>query len=85
MKKALITFVLFVIIQFIYAQQASNLFEPINVFDLEYAADPQISPDGSTVIYVRNFKDIMTDKNRSNLWMIDANGKKTPTLNFWPA
>ncbi|MEM9846856.1 MAG: S9 family peptidase [Bacteroidota bacterium] len=58
----------------IYAQTPSVL-EPLDVFDLEYASDPQISPDGKSIIYVRNFKDIMTDKNRSNLWMVSTDGK----------
>ena len=75
MKSALLTTLFCLIIGFTFAQQQANVFEPIDVFDLEYAADPQISPDGKTVVYVRNFKDIMTDKNRSNLWMIDASGK----------
>lgn len=48
--------------------------EPIDVFDLEFVSDPQISPDGQHIIYVRNFKDIMTDGNRSNLWMINFDG-----------
>ncbi|MEM9885860.1 MAG: S9 family peptidase [Bacteroidota bacterium] len=56
--------------------QKAAVFEPINVFDLEYASDPQISPDGKRIVYVRNFKDIMTDKNRSNLWMIAADGSQ---------
>ena len=45
-----------------------------DVFDLEYASDPQISPDGSRIVYVRNFFDIMTDRQRSNLWIIDFDG-----------
>ena len=65
MKSALTTLTLCIAFTLIYAQQKSNILEPIDVFDLEYAADPQISPDGSTVVYVRSFKDIMTDKNRS--------------------
>jgi len=43
----------------------------LDVFELEYASDPQVSPDGRYVVYVRNFKDIMTDGNRSNLWLLD--------------
>ena len=31
----------------------------IDVFQLEYGADPQISPDGERVVYVRSFMDIM--------------------------
>lgn len=49
-------------------------FQLKNVFDLEYASDPQISPDGERVVYVRNFMDIMTDKRRSNLWIINTDG-----------
>lgn len=49
-------------------------FQPIDVFQLEYASDPQISPDGQKIVYVRNFYDIMTDRRRSNLWIIDSDG-----------
>jgi len=45
-----------------------------DVFGLEYAADPQISPDGGRVIYVRRSMDIMNDRGRSNLWIVDADG-----------
>ena len=45
-----------------------------DVFELEIAADPQISPDGSRVAYVRNSMDIMTDRVRSNIWVVDARG-----------
>ena len=47
-------------------------FNPIDVFGLEYAADPQLSPDGQRIVYVRNSMDIMSDRRRSNLWIIDA-------------
>ncbi|MEM9840952.1 MAG: hypothetical protein AAF830_17625 [Pseudomonadota bacterium] len=30
-----------------------QIFEAATVFNLEYAADPQISPDGKSVLYVR--------------------------------
>ena len=45
----------------------NRYFEPIDVFSLEYATDPQISPDGDRIVYVRRFMDIMTDRTRSNL------------------
>ena len=70
--KDLLLFILLVLPFFGNTQ--SKVLEPINVFDLEYAADPQISPDGQTIVYVRNFKDIMKDGNRSNLWMINSDG-----------
>ena len=49
-------------------------FEPMDVFHLEYAADPQISPDGSQVVYVRTSMDIMKDRKRSELWIVGADG-----------
>ena len=45
-----------------------------DIFNLQIAADPQISPDGQRIVYVRQFADIMTDKRYSNLWMIDVDG-----------
>ena len=43
-------------------------------FSLQIAIDPQISPDGRQVVYVRQFADVMTDRRYSNLWIIDADG-----------
>ena len=48
--------------------------KPIDVFDLEMAASPQISPDGKRVIYVRQFADVMEDRRRSNLWIVNTDG-----------
>ena len=64
---------LFAIVPFSYSQVKSNL-ELIDIFNMEYVSDPQISPDGSRIIYVRNFKDVMTDKNLSNLWIVNFDG-----------
>ena len=33
-----------------------------DIFNLELAADPRISPDGKRVVYVRQFADIMDDR-----------------------
>src|SRR5262245_11755149 len=46
----------------------------MDVFQLEFAGDPQISPDGKRVVYVRQFCDVMTDKRYSNLWIVNADG-----------
>ncbi len=45
-----------------------------DVFQLEYASDPQISPDGAHVVFVRNFMDIMKDRERGNLWIVESDG-----------
>lgn len=56
------------------AENDSNLFLNTDVFELEIAADPQISPDGSRVVYVRNSNDIMIDRTKANLWIINSDG-----------
>ena len=61
------------------AQTKTNL-ELTDIFDYEFVSDPQISPDGSKIIYVRNFKDIMTDKNLSNLWIVNFDGSQNRPL-----
>ncbi len=56
-----------------HAQVQSQL-QLTDIFHYEFVSDPQISPDGSKVIFVRNFKDVMTDRNHSNLWMVNFDG-----------
>ncbi|CAN5169126.1 S9 family peptidase [soil metagenome] len=46
----------------------------MDIFDLEYASDPQIAPDGERIVYERNFMDIMQDRRRSNLWIVNVDG-----------
>lgn len=52
-----------------------------DLFSLEWGSDPQISPDGRTIAYVRESNDIMTDKARPTIWLIDvATGQQHPLL-----
>ena len=50
------------------------------MFQLEYTDDVQISPDGSRIVYVRVSHDIMTDRARRNLWMVNADGTNNRPL-----
>lgn len=60
--------------QLSFSQQQKLSFQPLDVFELEYAADPQISPDGSQIVYNRRGYDIMNDRSKGNLWIISSNG-----------
>lgn len=55
------------------AAQSKGL-APADLFDLEYAADPQLSPDGQWVAYVRQWSDITTDRRYSNVWIVRTDG-----------
>lgn len=50
-------------------------FSAADVFNLEYADNPQISPDGRRVAYERVSADIMTDRFRHAIWMVDESGR----------
>ncbi|MFD0797977.1 S9 family peptidase [Maribacter chungangensis] len=63
----------------VLGQTKTNL-QLTDIFNMEYVSDPQISPDGSQILYVRNFKDIMTDKNLSNIWLVNSDGSNNRPL-----
>ncbi len=50
--------------------------QPRDVFDLEWADNPALSPDGSRIVYQRNHFDIMSDRRRSHLWLLDVDGER---------
>ncbi|MCA9261492.1 MAG: PD40 domain-containing protein, partial [Planctomycetales bacterium] len=62
-------------------RDAQKRFRPLDVFSLVMATDPQISPDGTTIVYARTMMDIMHDRARSQLWSIKADGSDTRPLN----
>ena len=59
----------------------SRIFDAHDLFGLEVASDPRISPDGRRIAYVRRSGDIMTDRMRSSIWLIDtASGEQAPLI-----
>ncbi|MEM1194971.1 MAG: S9 family peptidase [Pseudomonadota bacterium] len=56
------------------ADDEPRLFTAKDVFDLEWADDPQVSPDGRQAIYLRRFNDIQTDRTRSHIWIVNLDG-----------
>lgn len=78
-KKALVISLLILLVAHFGISQSSSL-ETIDIFNLEYVSDPQVSPDESRIVYVRNFKDIMTDRNLSNLWITNFDGSRNQPL-----
>jgi len=74
MRRLLLTFLVCCSTVFAADEPDRHRFLNTDVFELEIAGDPQISPDGSRVAYVRQSMDIMTDQVRSNIWIVDARG-----------
>ena len=70
-------FLLFLLIPFLsFSQAEDKVFSYLDVFDLEYVSDPQISPQGDWIVYRRMGFDIMEDKAVGNLWMIKPDGSQ---------
>src|SRR5450631_1717212 len=63
-----------------FAQMQKPVFKSLDVFDLQWAADPQVSPDGRSIAYVRMGYDIKTDKARGSIWLIGVDGKNERPL-----
>jgi dipeptidyl aminopeptidase/acylaminoacyl peptidase len=56
-------------------------FKANDVFALEWAADPQVSPDGKRIVYVRTAFDKRLDRAVGTLWMLDArSGEHRPLI-----
>ena len=55
-------------------------FERMDVFGLEWVSDPQVSPNGRRVVYVRNGMDVMSDGKWSRLWLVDTDGGNNTPL-----
>lgn len=60
--------------------ETAKLFDPMDVFDLEWANNPQVSPDGKTIVYVRQSNDIMKDRVKSTLWQVKTDGSEHKPL-----
>jgi dipeptidyl aminopeptidase/acylaminoacyl peptidase len=56
--------------------QQKRLFDKATFYDMESVSSPQISPDGTTVIFSRGFVDLRSDQNRSNLWVVGIDGTR---------
>ncbi|MDB6011028.1 MAG: family peptidase [Gammaproteobacteria bacterium] len=61
------------------AQAAPRFLEPKDLFQMQWANDPQIRKDGTQIAYARTANDIMTDGQSQSLWLIETvTGAQTP-------
>ncbi|HEV2388023.1 MAG TPA: S9 family peptidase [Candidatus Acidoferrales bacterium] len=62
------------------ASNASAKLEPMDMFQIQWDANPQISPDGSAIVYERHFADVIGDQWHSNLWIVQFDGSDNRPL-----
>lgn len=53
---------------------AAEVIDYDDVFELEYAASPQVHPKNKTLIYERRSMDIIGDNTRTSLWQMNLDG-----------
>ncbi|WP_125557753.1 S9 family peptidase [Pseudoalteromonas rubra] len=57
------------------SEHTNNTLTYKDLFNIEYAANPVVMPDGKQVVYERRSMDIMTDSLKRNLWTVSLDGK----------
>src|SRR5271168_849886 len=67
-----------------FAQSPKPALKPLDVFDLQWAADPEISPDGRSIAYVRMGFDIKTDRPLGAIWLVGIDGRNERPLSGAP-
>jgi len=62
------------------AQTAANRLTMENYLDLESVSNPQLSPNGTQIIYTRQWVDKVNDKRESSLWIMNVDGSRNRFL-----
>ena len=62
------------------AQQDLRTLDLETYLDMESASDPQVSPDGTRIVYTRGWIDRMNDSRESSIWIMNADGSRARFL-----
>ncbi len=80
-NEIILCFALLFVFSSAFAQLPDNKRLKLDLFlDWEYVAAPQISPDGSQIIYSRRWTDKVNDRYESEVWIMNADGSKNRFL-----
>ncbi len=63
-----------------FTQNSKPPLKPLDVFDLQWVSDPQISPDARSIAYVRMHFDIKTDRAQGVVWLVGVDGEHARPL-----
>jgi dipeptidyl aminopeptidase/acylaminoacyl peptidase len=62
------------------AAQKSRVLDKETFMDMENVSNAAISPDGTQIVFSREWVDTQKDASRSNLWIVDVEGKRPREL-----
>jgi dipeptidyl aminopeptidase/acylaminoacyl peptidase len=80
MRRHVWAFVFAILPALVTAQTPSDRLSLDLYWEYETVADPQISPDGSQIVYTRQWFDKVNDRRESSLWIMKADGTKNRFL-----
>ncbi|MFC1562068.1 S9 family peptidase [candidate division KSB1 bacterium] len=61
-------------------QQESSLLDTETFMEMESVGSPNISPNGSLILFTRGWVDKVNDRSRSNIWLVDVRGERVRML-----
>ncbi|MDT8341358.1 MAG: S9 family peptidase [Longimicrobiales bacterium] len=64
----------------IAAQEATRTLSLETYLDMESVSNPQISPDGTRIVFTRGWVDKMNDSRESSVWIMNADGSRARFL-----
>ncbi len=80
-NKTIFAAFLFVFVLFAVASAQDSKKLSLELFlDWEYVLNPQISPDGSQIVYTRRWTDKVNDKYENDIWIVNADGTRNRFL-----
>ena len=62
------------------AQESSSRLKVDHYLDWEFVQNPQLSPDATQLVYVREWIDKINDRHASEVWIMDADGDRNRFL-----
>ncbi len=63
-----------------FSQSKPRLLDKETFMEMESVGNPEISPDGKQIIFTRTWVDKLKDQYRSNLWIVDVDGRRVREL-----
>ncbi|MCW8984367.1 MAG: DPP IV N-terminal domain-containing protein, partial [Thermoanaerobaculales bacterium] len=64
----------------VLAGEVTDVLSVEDFLDLERVSDPQLSPDGTKILYTRSWIDRMEDRWQSDIWIMNADGSRNRFL-----
>lgn len=62
------------------AAEIPRCLRPESIWEMRSVSDPQFDPGGTRLVYVEEWSDARDDRSYSNLWLIEADGKRRRAL-----